>query len=226
MNTAAVRFLRRLATGVDKAGARYRPYSDAALRVSVGVVFAWFGVLKFLPGVSPAEDIATRCMAVLSFGLVPADVTRPLLACMETGIGVGLITGWLLRTVLTVFFVHMAGVFAALLIAPDVVWTDGSPLIPTMEGQYIIKNIVLVAACLTVATRLPSPRHAGPRQARAGAHVPATAARTDPAGPVTFPADPVTYPADPVTDPADPVTVPAPQDGETDPGYEVLRFRS
>jgi uncharacterized membrane protein YphA (DoxX/SURF4 family) len=153
MNSALERSRRRVAVGTAALAARYRPFSDAALRISVGVVFAWFGVLKFIPGISPAEDIATRCMGVLSFGLIPAEVTRPLLAVMEVSIGLGLITGWLLRTALAVFFVHMAGVFAALVIARDAVWAHGSPLLPTMEGQYIIKNIVLVAACLAVAAR-------------------------------------------------------------------------
>ncbi|NWF27436.1 DoxX family membrane protein [Streptomyces sp. PKU-EA00015] len=164
MNSALERSRRRVATVTQALAARYHPFSDLALRISVGVVFAWFGILKFLPGASPAQDIATRCMGVLSFGLVPAEVSRPLLAVMEVGIGLGLITGWLLRTVLAVFFVHMAGVFAALVIAPDVVWAHGSPLLPTLEGQYIIKNIVLVTACLAVASHL-GPRRAAPNAA-------------------------------------------------------------
>ncbi|MFP1624491.1 DoxX family protein [Streptomyces sp. 5K101] len=177
MNSALERSRRRVAAGTEALAARYRPFSDVALRISVGVVFTWFGILKFVPGTSPAEDIATRCMGVLSFGLVPAEVSRPLLAVMEVGIGLGLITGWLLRTVLAVFFVHMAGVFATLVIAPDVVWAHGSPLLPTMEGQYIIKNIVLVTACLAVATRHGSrtgtpgapPATAAPRRVLSGA---------------------------------------------------------
>ncbi|MER5311279.1 DoxX family membrane protein [Streptomyces sp. NPDC002773] len=181
MNAALERLRRRVGVGARDLGARYRPYGDSALRISVGIVFAWFGVLKFLPGASPAEDIATRCMEVLTFGMVPADATRILLACMELAIGLGLITGLLLRTALTVFFVHMAGVFTALVIVPELVWTNGSPLLPTMEGQYIIKNIVLVAACLTVATRLPSgppPRNAAARESAA---VPTESAPRDPA---------------------------------------------
>lgn len=145
---------------------RYRRFSEPVLRISVGVVFVWFGALKFLPGMSPAQDLAVRCMQVLSLGLVPADVTRPMLALMEVGIGLLLIGGWWLRTVLVVFLVHMAGVFATLAIAPDAVWVNGSPLQLTLEGQYIVKNIVLVTAMLTVAaarvgarqpTRTPAP---------------------------------------------------------------------
>ncbi|MEW1549511.1 DoxX family protein [Streptomyces tsukubensis] len=136
-------------TGIlDAALCRYRRHSTTILRVSVGLVFVGFGVMKFAPDASPAEDIATRTMDVLAFGLVPSGATRPLLALFETTIGLGLITGILLRLVLAAFFLHMAGVFAALLILPDEMWNGQ---LPTLEAQYIIKNVVLIAACLTVA---------------------------------------------------------------------------
>ncbi|WP_440073693.1 DoxX family membrane protein [Streptosporangium sp. OZ121] len=162
MSSAMEHAHQRATSGAAALAARYRPFSDTALRISVGVVFVWFGALKFIPGASPAEDIAARCMGVLSFGLVPAEVSLPLLAVMEVAIGLGLITGLLLRTTLAVFFVHMSGVFATLVIAPDAVWEHGTLLVPTLEGQYIIKNIVLVSACLAVAARL------GPRAVASG----------------------------------------------------------
>ncbi|MCY0949941.1 DoxX family protein [Streptomyces sp. H27-S2] len=129
---------------------RYRRRETAALRVSVGLLYLWFGVLKFLPGMSPAQDIATRAMGVMTFDTVPAAVSQPLLAAMEVLIGLGLVIGRLLPLTLGVFFVHMAGVFATLVILPGEVWKY--PLVPSMEGQYILKNLVLVAACLSVAT--------------------------------------------------------------------------
>ncbi|MER6995718.1 DoxX family protein [Streptomyces sp. NPDC000410] len=130
--------------------AGYRRRETAALRVSVGVLYLWFGVLKLIPGLSPAQDIATHAMSVMTFHMVPPSVSQPLLAAMEVLIGVGLITGRLLPLTLAVFFVHMAGVFATLAILPGEVWQH--PFVPSMEGQYIIKNLVLVAACLSVAT--------------------------------------------------------------------------
>jgi uncharacterized membrane protein YkgB len=139
----------------------YRRHSTAVLRVSVGLVFVWFGVMKFVPGASPAEDVATRAMDILSFGLVPAGVSRPLLALMETVIGLGLVTGFLLRPVLAVFFLHMAGVFSALVLLPGDMW-NASTGTPTLEGQYIIKNVVLIAACLTVAAEEGVSRAARP----------------------------------------------------------------
>ncbi|MEU5399980.1 DoxX family membrane protein [Streptomyces sp. NPDC005963] len=136
--------------------ARYQVHSTTVLRISVGLVFFWFGVMKFVPAASPAEDVATRTMSVLTFDLVPPEFSRPLLALFETAIGVGLISGVLLRLVLTAFFLHMTGVFAALFILPDEMW-NGQMGTPTLEGQYIIKNVVLIAACLAVAADRRSP---------------------------------------------------------------------
>ncbi|MER6912571.1 DoxX family protein [Streptomyces sp. NPDC000594] len=129
---------------------RYRPHSTTVQRVSIGLVFIFFGLMKFVPGASPAEDVATRTMKALTFGFVPAEVSRPLLALFETGIGLGLVTGILLRPVLIAFFLHMIGVFSALVVLPAEMW-DGQTGTPTLEGQYIIKNVVLIAACLAVA---------------------------------------------------------------------------
>ncbi|WP_137992719.1 DoxX family membrane protein [Streptomyces vilmorinianum] len=145
----------------------YRKRSSAVLRISVGILFLWFGVLKFTPAMSPAEDIAIRAMGVMTFGAVPAEVSRPLLATMEVAIGLGLVTGILLRLALTVFFVHMLGVFSTLVILADEVWSS-APFVPTMDGQYILKNIVLIAACLAVATAQAAPAPApGPAPAPA-----------------------------------------------------------
>ncbi|MER6807215.1 DoxX family membrane protein [Streptomyces sp. NPDC000678] len=120
------------------------------LRVCVGTVFLWFGVLKFFPAASPAERVAVRAAMKLTFDLLPSDVVLRVLAASEMAIGLGLVTGVLLRVVLVGFFAHMAGVFSALLLLPEEMWQGDAP-IPTLEGQYIIKNVVLVAACLVVA---------------------------------------------------------------------------
>lgn len=130
------------------------------LRVCVGAVFLWFGILKFFPAASPAEGVAVRTATMLTFDLLPPDVVMLLLAAAETAIGLGLVTGVLLRVALAGFFAHMAGVFSALLLLPGEMWQWDAP-VPTMEGQYIIKNVVLVAAGVVVAAdawgRTPPP---------------------------------------------------------------------
>ncbi|MGW0916626.1 DoxX family membrane protein [Streptomyces sp. NPDC002784] len=148
--------LRRGLSGLRALPAVYRRHSFTVLRVSVGLLFLWFGALKLLPNVSHAEDMATRVMHELTSGRVPADVSRPLLAMMEMLIGVGLVTGLLLRLTLLVFFAHMAGTFTTLIVLPAEMW-DGNIASPTMAGQYVIKNVVLVAAGLAVAVHLTSP---------------------------------------------------------------------
>ena len=119
------------------------------LRISLGVVFLWFGVLKFFPGLSPASDLAARTIYALSFGVVSARVSVPLLAAWECLIGVGLITGVYMRATLFLLALQMAGTLTPLLLFPSEVFTR-VPYAPTLEGQYIIKNAVLISAAIVL----------------------------------------------------------------------------
>src|SRR5215471_7688363 len=75
-------------------------YGPVLLRMSVGIVYLWFGVLKFFPNMSPAQDLATKTISVLSGGLVPPSISLPVLAAWECAIGIGLLLGWELRITL------------------------------------------------------------------------------------------------------------------------------
>ena len=119
------------------------------LRVSLGVVFLWFGALKFFPGLSPASDLAARTIYALSFGTVPAQVSVPLLAAWECVIGLGLIIGVYMRATLFLLALQMAGTLTPLLLFPSEVFTR-VPYAPTLEGQYIIKNAVLISAAIVL----------------------------------------------------------------------------
>ncbi|CAM5322670.1 DoxX family membrane protein [Streptomyces pharetrae] len=143
----AVRTSSARRTTAQRAAEYYRARGITVLRVSVGVVYCWFGVLKLFPAGSPAEEIAAAAMTKLTGGLLPAAVSMPLLGTAETLIGLALITGLLLRPALTLLFAHMAGVFTSLALLPGQMWHHG---VPTLEGQYVLKNVILVAACLTV----------------------------------------------------------------------------
>lgn len=123
--------------------------SFASLRVSLGIVFVWFGILKFFPDVSPAQDLATRTMEKLSFGLLNEDISLPILAVWECLIGLGLITGIYLSATLVLLLVQMAGTFTPLVLFPSETW-EHFPVVPSMEGQYILKNLVLVSAGLVI----------------------------------------------------------------------------
>lgn len=119
------------------------------LRISVGIVFFWFGVLKFVPGLSPADELATRTISTLTFGVVQPDLSRPVLAAWECLIGLGLISGRYLRATLLLLFVQMLGTVTPLVLFPGETWSR-FPIAPTLEGQYILKNMVLVTAAIVI----------------------------------------------------------------------------
>jgi uncharacterized membrane protein YphA (DoxX/SURF4 family) len=121
----------------------------ALLRVSLGVVFFWFGVLKFFPGLSPASELATRTIETLTFGQVPPAVAINVLAAWESAIGLGLIFGVALRATLLLLFVQMLGTITPIVLFPELVFTR-TPYAPTLEGQYIIKNLVLISAGIVI----------------------------------------------------------------------------
>lgn len=119
------------------------------LRISLGIIFLWFGVLKFFPGLSPAQGLATRTISVLSFGLIPPEVSINILAVWECLIGIGLLAGKYLRTILFLLFTQMLGTITPVLLFPAEVFTR-IPYAPTLEGQYIIKNLVLISAGIVI----------------------------------------------------------------------------
>lgn len=121
------------------------------LRISLGVIFFWFGFLKFFPGLSPAQGLATRTIDVMSFGLIPPDVSIIILAAWECVIGIGLISGKFLRIILFLLFTQMLGTITPVFLFPSEVFTQ-IPYAPTLEGQYIIKNLVLISAGLVIGS--------------------------------------------------------------------------
>ena len=90
------------------------------LRISIGIIYLWFGVLKFFHGYSPAEDLAINTISKLTFGLIPQPLNITLLAVWECTLGILLVTGKWLRTSLMLLFVHMACTFTPLLFFPSV----------------------------------------------------------------------------------------------------------
>lgn len=124
-------------------------YGVVLLRVSLGIIFLWFGALKFFPSLSPAQDLATRTISILSFGIMPPRVSLFILATWECLIGLGLITGLWMRATLLLLFLQMLGTLTPLAFFPTETFTR-VPYAPTLEGQYIIKNLVLVSAALVL----------------------------------------------------------------------------
>lgn len=119
------------------------------LRIGLGVVFLWFGVLKFFPDLSPAQELVGRTVEQLTFGMVQPNVALPILAAWECLIGLGLIVGRWMRAVLLLLIVQMLGTLTPVVLFPGEVFLR-IPYAPTLEGQYIIKNLVLIAAALVL----------------------------------------------------------------------------
>ena len=101
----------------------------ASLRIGLGLVFVWFGALKFFPGLSPAEDLVRNTIY-----FVPPSLFQPVLAGWEVLIGVGLLLGRWMRLTLALLFAQMAGTALPLVLLPDVCW-QVFPFVLTLEGQ-------------------------------------------------------------------------------------------
>jgi uncharacterized membrane protein YphA (DoxX/SURF4 family) len=107
------------------------------------------GVLKFFHDLSSAQDLARRTIILLHFGLIPYNVSIILLATWESLIGLGLILGKFKRFVLLLLFVQMLGTMTPIFLFPSEVFTQ-IPYAPTLEGQYIFKNLVLISAGIVI----------------------------------------------------------------------------
>jgi uncharacterized membrane protein YkgB len=123
------------------------------LRVSLGIVFLWFGALKFLPAFSPAEELAGVTIAKLTFGLMEPKAAVAFLAVWETAIGVALVFGLHVRIALGLLFLQMAGTLTPLVLFPSLTFSR-FPFAPTLEGQYILKNLVLISAAIVIGATM------------------------------------------------------------------------
>lgn len=123
------------------------------LRISIGFIFGWFGLLKLFPGLSPAEELASETISIITFGLFNSFQINLGLGIWEILIGLGLLTGKMMRLTLFLLFLQLPGTFLPVFLFPDLVF-EIFPLVPTMEGQYIFKNLVLISAGLVMGANL------------------------------------------------------------------------
>ena len=128
----------------DKRAAEWmHRHGQALLRYSLAVIFIWLGVLKPL-GLSPVNDLVTNTVYWL-----PPEVFIPILGYWEIVIGLCLIIKPLLRVALTLLFLQLFGTVLPLFILPDICFVH-IPFVLTIEGQYIMKNIVILSAAIVV----------------------------------------------------------------------------
>lgn len=113
------------------------------LRMSLGVVFLWFGLLKVFD-IGPAKELVTHTVY-----WVDSKWFYPFLGVWEAAIGVGLMVRPLIRGAILLLFLQMPGTFLPLVLLPGTCFVR-IPWEPTLEGQYIIKNLVLISAAIVV----------------------------------------------------------------------------
>jgi uncharacterized membrane protein YkgB len=157
------RFLRSF-DQVDRAIAGWmRRHGPDLLRISLGIIFIWFGALKFFDGLSPAESLVRSTV----YWMDP-DIFIPILAAWEVLIGLGLLYRPAIRVAIFLLFAQMPGTMLPLVLLPEVCFTV-FPFGLTLEGQYIIKNLVLISAALvvggTVRSDLSEERNPEPSEA-------------------------------------------------------------
>jgi putative oxidoreductase len=122
------------------------------LRITLAIVFFWFGALKLF-GVSPVADLVASALPFL-----PPDVAVRSIGALEVLIALGLVTGWAIRVTMLLFFAQMAGTFLILVLEPGLSFQHGNPLLLTTIGEFVVKNLVLISAGLVVAGNI-TPAH-------------------------------------------------------------------
>ncbi|HET7845941.1 MAG TPA: DoxX family membrane protein [Acidimicrobiia bacterium] len=128
-----------------------RRWGIPTLRISLAVVFIWFGALKVF-GVSPVVELVASTVY-----WVDPDWFVPALGVIEVLVGVGLAARFGLRLVLLVLALQMLGTFLVFLLLPELTFQDGNPLQLTIEGEFVLKNLVLLASAMVVGASIDAP---------------------------------------------------------------------
>ncbi|MDB5186518.1 MAG: hypothetical protein JWL85_1041 [Candidatus Saccharibacteria bacterium] len=133
----------------EKAIAFFRRTFVPAARIALFIVFFWFGALKLLD-LSPASPLA-EALTAKTVGMQYFDVLFKGLSLLECLIGILFLFPKTTRIVIPLLFAHMAVVSAPLILVPEHTWQGF--LVPTLEGQYIIKNLAIVALAIGLAAQ-------------------------------------------------------------------------
>jgi putative oxidoreductase len=141
--------LARLVDRVETLGQTVGRISFPLLRGSLGVVFIWFGALKF------TESTPVGALVAKTVPFVPPHILVPALGAFEVILGLGLLIGRRLEIVALLMCAHLTGTFLVLVTQPDVAFQNHNPLMLTMTGEFVVKNIVLITAGLLLATWRP-----------------------------------------------------------------------
>jgi putative oxidoreductase len=134
----------RSTTLIRRLTVRVRNLSPLLLRISLAVVFIWFGALK-VTGTSPVERLVVDTVPG-----VDGSWFVPLLGGFEVVLGVALLFG-VYPLVVTALVLHLAGTFTVMVTQPELAFQNGNPLLLTTEGEFVVKNLVLLTGALAIA---------------------------------------------------------------------------
>lgn len=122
-------------------------WSIPALRLSFGIIFIWFGILKPF-GYSAAESLLKATVSWLPFGT--SELWLILIGWWEVVIGITFLFKQTTKIAIALLFLQMIGTFMPLVFLPEVTFQQRNILMPTLEGQYIIKNLMVISAALVL----------------------------------------------------------------------------
>jgi uncharacterized membrane protein YkgB len=128
----------------------FRTYSLPAARWGLFIVFFWFGLLKLL-GMSPAEPLVEQ-LYYQTIPFIPFAAFYASFAILECAIGILFLFKGMERLVLPLLFIHLITTFLPLFLLPEATWQ--ATMVPTMTGQYIIKNVLIIATAMGIAAHL------------------------------------------------------------------------
>ena len=128
-----------------------RPRNKQWIAWSFGVVYLLFGILKFFPDASPAQELAIQTIHRLFNGAIPEIWSIKLLAGWEVLIGLLFFLKGYLKPALILGLVHMVLTFTPLLFFPELCWVSFPR--PTLLTQYILKNLVFIATMIGIYPR-------------------------------------------------------------------------
>jgi uncharacterized membrane protein YphA (DoxX/SURF4 family) len=138
-----------------------RSMSIPAIRISFGIIFIWFGALKPF-GLSPAEALLKETVAWMPVGT--PGLWLIIIGWWEVVIGITFLFKRTTKIAIALLFMQMAGTFMPLFVLPLITFQQGNILTPTLEGQYIIKNLMIISAALFLGGTFDKSNHSSDGQ--------------------------------------------------------------
>ena len=121
--------------------------NDFLIRIPIFIIFFWFGFLKIID-LSPAQQLVKDTVYWMPF--LSAESWTYVIGVWEVLIAICFLFKRTTLIAMVLLFLQMSGTFLPLLILPEITFQNSNPFLPTLEGQYIIKNIIIITAALMI----------------------------------------------------------------------------